>query len=83
MTTLRDNLPKEACSCEYEGQSFQRFLDIEVIEKIDGRDVPWIGSHKNVINWYKLDNGYAVGWNENPSIGWSFPVKKFESTPKG
>jgi hypothetical protein len=34
----------------------------------------WKGKHKNVMCWWKLDSGYAVGWNENPSVGWSFPV---------
>lgn len=25
-----------------------------------------------------LKNGYAVGWNENPSRGWSFPIVKYK-----
>ena len=34
------------------------------------------GTHKHVLNWVILENGYAVGFNENPSIGWSWPIKK-------
>lgn len=37
------------------------------------------GKHKNVMNWWLLDNGYAVGFNENPSFGWSFPIIKLKS----
>lgn len=43
---------------------------------------PWIswqnfGTHKNVKSWIITDDGYAIGFNENPtSVGWSFPVKK-------
>jgi hypothetical protein len=35
---------------------------------------PWPGPHKNVHVWVELENGRAVGWNENPARGWSFPV---------
>jgi len=35
---------------------------------------PWPGSQKDVHCWWELENGKAVGWNENPSKGWSFPV---------
>ena len=37
---------------------------------------PWPGRHKNVWFWVELVNGYAVGFNENLSRGWSFPVIK-------
>ncbi|HFQ5128631.1 TPA: hypothetical protein ACGUU0_003117, partial [Vibrio vulnificus] len=40
----------------------------------------WQGKHKNVMCWWLLANGYAVGWNENPAIGWSFPVICFKKT---
>ena len=36
----------------------------------------WIGKHKYVHNWVELANGYAVGMNENPSRGLTFPVVK-------
>jgi DNA-directed RNA polymerase subunit RPC12/RpoP len=35
---------------------------------------PWPGPQKDVHCWWELENGKAVGWNENPSKGWSFPV---------
>ena len=43
--------------------------------------VSWseVGSHKNVHNWVLLSNGLAVGWNENPARGWSFPSKKIST----
>lgn len=34
----------------------------------------WPGPQKNVYSWVELANGKAVGWNENPSKGWTFPV---------
>ena len=45
----------------------------------DENPIPWVGKHKNVYFWVELENGYAVGLNENPSNGWSFPVIKMES----
>jgi len=38
----------------------------------------WPGSHKNVFFWVELKSGYAVGFNENPSRGYSFPVIKMK-----
>jgi hypothetical protein len=34
--------------------------------------------HKYVYTWWELENGYAVGWNENPSRGWSFPIMRIK-----
>jgi hypothetical protein len=78
MPKLRDVLPHEAVGGEYFGDRFQKFLDVEVTQVYglgDGeRRKSWPGPHKNVMNWYALANGKAVGWNENDSRGWSFPV---------
>ena len=71
--TLKDCLPWEAMGCEYFGERFQDFADVKVIEEVDGCERRWPGTHKNVMNWYILANGKAVGWNENPARGWSFP----------
>lgn len=68
--TLRDCVPYEALT--YLGERFQRYLDVEVSEEI--HDKPWVDHHKNVHVWWKLSNGMAVAWNENPATGWSFPV---------
>jgi hypothetical protein len=40
---------------------------------------PWPGKHKYVYFWVILENGYAVGMNENPSYGLSFPFVKYKS----
>lgn len=34
----------------------------------------WKGREKNVKFWCILENGNCVGFNENVSIGWSFPI---------
>jgi hypothetical protein len=73
-TTLGDWAPREFHS-EFTDTRAYKFKDIEVVEEcLFG----WPGDHVNVINWVKLANGYAVGWNENDSRGWSFPVIKLQ-----
>ena len=77
---LRDWLPYEALD---EEGAFIKHLDMEVVKRHrssleDTMYIPWIGTHKNVYNWCVLENGIAVGWNENPSIGWSFPIKRIK-----
>ena len=88
MKTLRDCLPYEATVYETDGA--YKHLDVEVIEEVSSSallndrivDNPlyerWPGKHKNVFCWWKLKNGKAVGWNENPAIGWSFPVINYK-----
>jgi hypothetical protein len=72
--TLLDVLPGEF-SQEYTDTPAWRLRHFEVVRKIDARVIPWPGKQKNVRVWYVLANQYAVGWNENPSLGWSFPVR--------
>jgi hypothetical protein len=59
-----------------------KFCDVEVVAEHGGMDdtvrKPWPGSHRNVYFWVELANGRAVGWNENPGRGWSFPVVKLK-----
>jgi hypothetical protein len=74
LTTLKQRLPIEFSSGEYNNAPAYKFKDIEILLEYDSRDVPWPGKHKNVTFWWKLKNGYAVGFNENPARGWSFPV---------
>ena len=70
----------------YEAREFEhlrKYWDVEVIKTFDCTEPGWIkwpGKHKNVNVWWQLANGKAVGFNENPAIGWSFPVIKY---PKG
>ena len=65
-----------------------KYKDYLVEEEFESYDTPWIGTHKNVHNWCILKNGLAVGWNENPAIGWSFivvgrkKVNEFKKTRK-
>lgn len=73
---LRDELPKEFFH-EFMDSRAAKLLDCEVEQQFGGLNdprKPWPGSHKNVIVWWKLKDGRAVGWNENDAIGWSFPV---------
>ena len=73
---LKDKLPIEFMDCEYENSKARKFADIEVVQEYDAREKPWIGTHKNITYWFVLKNGYAVGLNENPEKGLSFPVVK-------
>lgn len=70
--TLRKTLPQEF---------FQEFLDTPAAKLLDQKVVRkcehptrWPGKHKNIHVFWVLANGKAVGWNENPGKGWSFPV---------
>ena len=75
---LRDVLPHEALSGEYENSPVRRFLDTEVVIEHEGYQLRWPGPQRNVGTWWELANGWAVGWNENPSRGWSFPAVKMK-----
>ena len=75
-------MPTELNTREYDDTKAYKMLDRYVLddhgcpmEPIEN-ELCWPGSHKNVYFWVELDNGFAVGWNENPSRGWSFPVVK-------
>lgn len=76
MTTLRDVLPREFFQ-EFMNTRAATMLDVEVAEEISHSNnnmKRWPGIEKNVLNWWKLADGRCVGWNENVSRGWSFPV---------
>lgn len=72
--TLAQKLPHEFTGCEYTDTEAFLYKDVEVVAEYDGRMTPWPGPHKNVMCWFRLANGKSVGFNENPSRGWSFPV---------
>ena len=77
--TLEDWLPHD-CLDELNREAKKHLKKIVLKEfGWDAEEKPWIGNHKNVHNWCILQNGYAVAWNENPAIGWSFPVKKLKN----
>jgi hypothetical protein len=71
--TLLDVVPQEFARSFDDTPAYQ-LRHVNVLEEFDGREVLWPGPHKNVMTWWKLANGKAVGWNENPARGWSFPV---------
>jgi len=78
--TLRDKVPQEFFT-EYLNSKAAKFLDKKVEKEFGGfyeSDKQWPGSQKNVHIWWILENNIAVGWNENPSKGWSFPVIKMK-----
>lgn len=85
MAKLRDVLPKaEFVEMLFEGKAVVKHADVEVvIEHSNGilakNPAPWPGAHRHVHCWWELANGFAVGWNENPSVGHSFPVVKLKS----
>ncbi len=79
--TLKKVMPYEFDSCSYDDTRAYKMKDVLVGEEhcslFDQDEYqPWPGTHKNVYFWVELENGYSVGWNENPARGWSFPVIK-------
>ena len=79
--TLKDIMPKGFINGGYNNTKSYTMKDEIVIKEhsqfIDQDEyIKWPGSHKNIHLWVELENGYAVGFNENPKKGWSFPVLK-------
>lgn len=81
MATLRDELGNYLAGCEYVETPAYKLLDVEVVASHGLNTKSWPGRHRYVYNWVELANGKAVGFNENPSRGWSFPVIPYRSTP--
>jgi len=73
MKLLRDVLPQEFFSSFMDTRA-AKLLHMPVVSEHASFMEPWPGIHKNVHHWWTLANGKRVGWNENPAIGWSFPV---------
>lgn len=75
--TLAQCMPHEFMDGSYNDTPAYKLRDEKVVRVhhpgADG-ELFWPGKHKNVVKWVELANGKAVGWNENPAIGWSFPV---------
>lgn len=78
---LRDAMPREFMG--YTDIPAFKWADIEVIAEYDGTEPGqhWPGKERNVYCWVALKNGRAVGWNENPGRGWSFPLIRFTPPP--
>jgi len=66
----------------YTDSKAHKYDSVEIIWQSDVLDNKkenrWPGKHKNVHFWVLLENGYAVGWNENSVTGWSFPLIKIK-----
>jgi hypothetical protein len=74
-----DWLPPEANEDFENLRSLSNSLVIaEFTTRGSGNFKPWPGKHKNVTNWIAIEGGKAIGWNENPSKGWSFPVISYQ-----
>lgn len=75
---LREWLPQEALGGEYVNDRHMKFLDHEIIAEYtiaqNKMFKSWPGHEKNVLHWCIIKTGQCIGWNENPSKGWSFPV---------
>lgn len=78
MKKLKEVMPYEFEN-EFKDVEAYKYKDNFVIKEFFGHTSrPWIGKHKNVHYWCLLDNGKAVGWNENPATGFSFPVEVYK-----
>jgi len=73
MATLKEVM-HDLMECTYDNTKARKFADVEVVQSHYSHDTRWPGTQKNVHFWVELANGKAVGWNENPATGWSFPV---------
>jgi hypothetical protein len=72
--TLKQVMPSEFMGCEYDNTYSRRYADKKVVSEHQAHLQRWPGAQKNVHFWVTLENGQAVGWNESPSHGWSFPT---------
>jgi hypothetical protein len=73
--TVEQVLPRELAT-EFRDTRAYRLRAKRVLVEHDARVTPWPGTHKNVSYWWEIEGDLAVGWNENPAKGWSFPVIK-------
>lgn len=86
---LSDWVPREFRG-EFYDTPAAKLLDIDIVQEYrtstgvieNTQFKPWPGKHKNVHFWVLLANGKAVAWNENPAVGWSFPVITVAKSPK-
>ncbi len=81
--TLKDVFPREFMDGSYDDVKAFKYKDCIVVEEYWSHEHPWVGKEKNVHYWCVLDNMIAVGWNENPARGWSFPVKRLTTYFRG
>lgn len=66
---------------EREYRLAEKLKDLEVIKEFFRSNEgyrEWPGKHQNVHYWVLLEGNIGVAHNENPSIGWSFPMMKIK-----
>jgi hypothetical protein len=88
MPRLRDVLPADVPEPALAGSEAWRLRDETVVAvklatgaPCDGHPgpfAPWPGPERHVRTWYILRNHKAVGVNEDPAAGVSFPVVDLE-----
>lgn len=76
---LQDELPREFHS-QFQNTQAYTLRGARILAMHYSHEEPWPGREKNVHWWCELQGGLAVGWNENPARGWSFPVIKHSSS---
>lgn len=76
---LADVLPPEFMNGAYEESPAMPYAFMPVLAKYHKDQRPWPGTQRFVSVWFVLANGKAVGWNENPRLGWSFPVISYRN----
>lgn len=62
-------------SIEFDDQ-IRTYADKVIVGEYDGRVAPFPQKdwrYRNVMNWVLLEDGSAVGFNESPRSGFSFP----------
>jgi hypothetical protein len=74
MKRVCDCLPNEALQ---DWDCVRSYWENEVT--VEHKD-KWPGPQKYVSYWIEIGNGLAIGWNENPSRGWSFPVIRMKAS---
>ena len=69
MKTLKEHLPKEF---NKDAMAY-RFRDAKVVKVVPSTDQKWMERYRHAKNWYILENGFAVGFNDDPKKK-SFPL---------
>ena len=91
MPKLKQVLPEQFLAGAYDDTPAYALRDAEVIARKLATGAPcdsaskhvlfqtWPGPHEHVSDWFILDNGKAVGVNNDPEKGYSFPVVDYQA----
>lgn len=75
MVTVRDWMHRAAWN--EQRKVLDKIGNVRVVDVFDGHYTAFPQTHwnyRNVHHWVLLEDGRAVGWNESPRSGWSFPI---------